>query len=245
MLMGKTPKNQSLSKPLLLLLGVLFPSLCFVCYQGFGLSPFLVSFPVMILSALFLFKFTKKKPASTNEINQLSSQNNFHEVKVKGQLYQEGETQKQAKNELEPISECFEENETAQISENGTESEGLELEDFPSESEVSDTSEDFEPKWNMSSTNVGQNMAIYECSFSEDEEDDDDDDNLIEISLPGGDSTGFDDKPRQNLPDFLPESIFSQKGFVELLADMNEEDNLIEIDLSIGSIKCPRFGIKA
>jgi hypothetical protein len=35
---------------------------------------------------------------------------------------------------------------------------------------------------------------------------------------------------------------------MELLAElneMNEEENLIEIDISMGSIKCPRFEIEA
>lgn len=40
------------------------------------------------------------------------------------------------------------------------------------------------------------------------------------------------------LPDFLPESIFKKQGLMELLAeinDMNEDENLIEIDISVGS----------
>jgi hypothetical protein len=39
----------------------------------------------------------------------------------------------------------------------------------------------------------------------------------------------------------LPESIFRQQGLMELfaeIAEVNEEENLIEIDLSMGSIKC-------
>ena len=134
------------------------------------------------------------------------------------------------KEELHPEVESIEENGAAQQS------------DF-SESDFSESSESFELKW--------QNLPISESSFSEEEEEEDE--NLIEINLPGSESSGLQEelqnqKVEPDLPDFLPESIFSQKGFMELLADineMNEEDNLIEIDISVGSIKCPRFEIQA
>jgi hypothetical protein len=48
--------------------------------------------------------------------------------------------------------------------------------------------------------------------------------------------------------DFSPESFFQPHCLMELLSDineMNEEDNLIEIDISMGSIKCSRFEIEA
>lgn len=108
--------------------------------------------------------------------------------------------------------------------------------------------------------------------YSDDDDDDDDDDDgsisdedsLIEISLPGGyyvshnkeDQEPYNNKygMQQKLissSDFMaPESIFQQRSLMELLAefnDMNEiiEDNLIEIDISMGSIKCSRFEIQA
>lgn len=135
------------------------------------------------------------------------------------------------KEELHPEVESIEENGAAQQS------------DF-SEIDFSESSESFELKW--------QNLPISESLFSEEEEEEGDE-NLIEINLPGSESRGLEgelqnQKVEPVLPDFLPESIFSQKGFMELLADineMNEEDNLIEIDISVGSIKCPRFEIQA
>ncbi|PON94024.1 hypothetical protein TorRG33x02_100630 [Trema orientale] len=174
-------------------------------------------------------------------------------------LNQVVETEKPKGKELETILETTAENETAQQSVNGKIHDyHEELVDIPSESEEGSTvdsekSQRFELKW-MSSSSMGQNLSISESSFSEDEEEEDYD-NLIEISLPGSDSSGpEEEEPKQkmqpNLHDFLPESIFSQQGFMELLADineMNEEENLIEIDISMGSIKCPtpRFEIKA
>ncbi|KAE8701362.1 Nuclear transcription factor Y subunit B-3 [Hibiscus syriacus] len=79
-----------------------------------------------------------------------------------------------------------------------------------------------------------------------------DEDSLIEISLPGGHYVKHkeDDQPnnystiQRKLPDFMPESIFQQRSLMELLAelnDMHEEENLIEIDISMGSIKGSTF----
>ncbi|KAJ6401474.1 hypothetical protein OIU84_016808 [Salix udensis] len=82
-----------------------------------------------------------------------------------------------------------------------------------------------------------------------------DEDSLIEISLPSGhyicdheeeDEVNYN--LQKKLPDFAPGSFFKQQGLMEILAElneMNEEENLIEIDISMGSIKCPRFEIEA
>lgn len=143
---------------------------------------------------------------------------------------------------LQPILE----NETDQDSEMGVIRDYQE--DIPSDSDDSVPSEIFELKWTTPG-NEDQNLAIFDSSLSEDDEDDD---SLIEISLPGSESSGLEEDPDQNLeaklPDILPESIFRQHGLKELLAEnneMNEEDNLIEIDISMGSIKCSRFEIEA
>ncbi|XWS36684.1 hypothetical protein CRYUN_Cryun20dG0106500 [Craigia yunnanensis] len=81
-----------------------------------------------------------------------------------------------------------------------------------------------------------------------------DEDSLIEISLPGGHFVSHKENEynkysmQQKLPDFMTESIFQQMSLMELLAvfnDMNEEENLIEIDISMGSVKCSRFEIEA
>lgn len=68
-----------------------------------------------------------------------------------------------------------------------------------------------------------------------------DEESLIEIALP----SGLYVSPKFKLPNFTAEAIlFKQHGLMELLAEINEE-NLIEIDLSMGIIKCSRFEIKA
>ncbi|XP_039015907.1 uncharacterized protein LOC120146406 [Hibiscus syriacus] len=78
-----------------------------------------------------------------------------------------------------------------------------------------------------------------------------DEDSLIEISLPGGHYVKHkEDEPNNynTMHQKFPEPIFQQRSLMELLAelnDMNEEENLIEIDISMGSIKCSRFEIEA
>ncbi|XP_026660635.2 uncharacterized protein LOC103707640 [Phoenix dactylifera] len=80
-----------------------------------------------------------------------------------------------------------------------------------------------------------------------------DDDNLIEIEIPHGNYVVTEESNSQLKPelrggfllDFLPETVCRQHGLMELLSEINEEDNLIEIDIARGSIKCSRVGIKA
>ena len=90
---------------------------------------------------------------------------------------------------------------------------------------------------------VGQIPDWSDDSISEEE-------GLIEIALPNGYHVGGleEEEPKSNLqqkfPEFSPEMIFLRHSPVEMLgesSDMNEEDNLIEIDISMGSIKCSRF----
>ncbi|MED6196295.1 hypothetical protein PIB30_046108 [Stylosanthes scabra] len=83
----------------------------------------------------------------------------------------------------------------------------------------------------------------------DDEEEEEEEDSLIEIKLP---NRYLFEEPKQkfesNLPElFLPEYMFKQKGLMELLAEMNEineDENLIEIDISMGSTKCQDFIVK-
>ncbi|KAK9285629.1 hypothetical protein L1049_024826 [Liquidambar formosana] len=123
--------------------------------------------------------------------------------------------------------------------------------DSLSESESIDqssTSEDSEVDWPFQD-NLGRSSVCSDGSISDEE-------SLIEITLPSGHYVGSKDEEepksnlnlQQKLPDFSTESMFRQHSLMELLADindMNEEENLIEIDISMGSIKCSRFEIEA
>lgn len=80
-----------------------------------------------------------------------------------------------------------------------------------------------------------------------------DEESLIEISLPGGYYVGNDKEEesifnlQQKMSGLSQKAIFQQHTLFELLAEINdyEEENLIEIDISMGSIKCSRFEIEA
>ncbi|MED6205342.1 hypothetical protein PIB30_016721 [Stylosanthes scabra] len=76
-----------------------------------------------------------------------------------------------------------------------------------------------------------------------------DEESLIEIALPSGHYLGQQQKRRRELSS-AAEALFSHhQSLMELLSelnnDMSEEENLIEIDISMGSIKYSRFEIKA
>lgn len=97
------------------------------------------------------------------------------------------------------------------------------------------TDQDSEAEWPCSG-DAAQSWDFSDGSISDEE-------GLIEIALPSGHYVGAkQEEPKLSLQQKLPDQL------VELLADfneVNEEDNLIEIDISIGSIKCSRFEIEA
>lgn len=80
--------------------------------------------------------------------------------------------------------------------------------------------EDSDADWPFSSGNNSGHSphCSSDCSISDEE-------SLIELALPSGHFLGL------------------QKPAVDLFAEINEEDNMIEIDISMGSIKCSRFEI--
>ncbi|MQM01150.1 hypothetical protein Taro_033900 [Colocasia esculenta] len=91
-------------------------------------------------------------------------------------------------------------------------------------------------------------LASSESSISDEE-------SLIEITLTDGHPVGAD--PPENtifrlpnskgfLPRFSPELVLRQQELLEIFSEMNEEDNLIEIDIAMGSVKCSALrGIEA
>lgn len=106
------------------------------------------------------------------------------------------------------------------------------------------SSEDLENDW-ISRENLSQSTQLSDGSISDEE-------SLIEITLPEGHyveskrqeyqkqpcSYGF----QQKWPDCSMDSHFRQVNWMEMLM---EEENLIEIDIGMGSIKYSRFEIEA
>ncbi|CAI9783639.1 unnamed protein product [Fraxinus pennsylvanica] len=73
-----------------------------------------------------------------------------------------------------------------------------------------------------------------------------DEEGLIEIAIPSGQYLSPEkDMKKKKLTDFSQEAKFQSipLEFLAEINEMNEEDNLIEIDIYMGSIKCSKFGI--
>ncbi|KAL8239353.1 hypothetical protein R6Q59_015920 [Mikania micrantha] len=69
-----------------------------------------------------------------------------------------------------------------------------------------------------------------------------DEENLIEIELPGGHYVGYQNYKDKELPKFCGRRKSSDS--VLRWPEMEEEENMIEIDILMGSIKCSRYEIK-
>lgn len=116
-------------------------------------------------------------------------------------------------------------------------------EDLYSETESTDeltTSDESDIEWPCST----QSQDFSDGSISDEE-------SLIEIALTGEQyipSPKDEDNKvcfQHKVSTLLPNDTFGQHGLKELFAEFNEEDNLIEIDIAMGSIKCSRFIIEA
>lgn len=73
-----------------------------------------------------------------------------------------------------------------------------------------------------------------------------DEEGLIEIAIPSGQYLSPEKEvKKKRLTDFSQEAKFQSipLEFLAEINEMNEEDNLIEIDIYMGSIKCSRFAI--
>ncbi|CAK9167203.1 unnamed protein product [Ilex paraguariensis] len=208
----------------------------FSCTFCFSL---LITSLVLILSTLF-FTFSKQNPA----LVRIPVQDEALSSDKKCPLQVEEESIQQPQSEvITEITEVQENGVVVHSQDYVARSLDLCLEnesiDHPTSSEDSDVD------WSFSGE-AGRGPDCSDGSISDEE-------SLIEIALPSGQSIGSKEaSPKfnllQKLPDFSLESIFKQDSLVELLAEINEvneEENLIEIDISMGSIKCSRFEIEA
>ncbi|KAB1215107.1 hypothetical protein CJ030_MR4G016282 [Morella rubra] len=247
--MGKTAENRicsslGFSRTSWLCVALLLPSLAFAYSLNFELSPFLITIPILIISTLFIATFKKKKV--------IPDQNHVQDEGLicnhKNLLGKEGGEMLQPPLEMATQTEAAQQNEPGLMHEYQLESSPADTL-FLSDSESSNDSligESSDVK-SISSTHMEVHVTVSDVSVS-----DEDDDSLIEISLPESKSGCLEEEPKQkpesNFPDLLPESVLQQQGLMELLAEineMNEEENLIEIDLSMGSIKYSRLEIEA
>ncbi|PPS04240.1 hypothetical protein GOBAR_AA16433 [Gossypium barbadense] len=223
-------KNQRCSpfdlfKPYLLCVSILVPSLVLTSFLGLGFYVILFTTTILIISTSFLVKFSKKSNGVLVE-NPSSTK-----LQVEAEV-------------LTPLLM----NKT--VSDASIEADNGIVNEFQVDDSLDLTSEreNVEMKW-MISGNEERNREISD-EYSTSEEDDEE--GLIEIAIPSNDPTGLNEEPKPNLqsslPTLLPEPMFHQQDLVELLEEINEvneEENLIEIDISMGSIKFPTFEIQA
>ncbi|GMN27622.1 hypothetical protein TIFTF001_001737 [Ficus carica] len=226
---------------------LLVPWLILVGFLGLGysFSIFLTS-TILILSTIF-FPFPKPKPVDPiheNEnppekihvLNLISSDHHqkFPIPHLEDQVKEPQEEEKE--EETTPQMKEAQQHQDMMISHSAS-SHNSESECSTLDHDHSSTTEDSEAEWPF-----GRKSAV----FSDDDGSISDEESLIEIALPSGHYVGHN----HHHPHLFPDCIFKQRSLImELLAeinnDINEEDNLIEIDISMGSIKCSRFEIEA
>ncbi|KAF5741368.1 hypothetical protein HS088_TW10G00365 [Tripterygium wilfordii] len=241
--------------PLSSCLILLAPLFIFSGFLGFGFSSVLIASAVVIVSSL-IFRFTKQKPHFVDKLEE-TPRSGYGQS-----LPQTLDTVAQS-TESESIT-GGEAQDNEEQTESGSESDAEKKE----EEEEEFVGRNIHGCLVRSPVTLSENDCQYRTSTSEDSEVDwifqdkldwsddgsiSDEDSLIEIALPSGQYLGENNKvPKfdHKMPDFTAEeeSMLRQQCLMELLAefnDMNEEDNLIEIDISMGSIKCSRFEIEA
>ncbi|CAL1384731.1 unnamed protein product [Linum trigynum] len=235
-------------KPSSLLYIALLSSLAtplFLCY-GFS-PPLLVSIPVLLLSSIFIYSFSKRlvvtaaveEEEEEEEADDKPSQGSETIVAV---VVPELCVTQKSDNEASELHEYQ-----------------VESTEFPSDGETSSDdsprNEIFELKWMKHFNNDAcQSLAFCESSASDyDGEEVEEDDDLIEICLPPNESSVYADELSSTRtyswgkPGFSNEFVIreeDEEGMmeeVEEIDEVNEEDNLMEIDLSIGSIKSSSF----
>ncbi|KAL2332822.1 hypothetical protein Fmac_014035 [Flemingia macrophylla] len=254
--------------PIIILVLVMFTfSFFFSIYKSS--FPFLFTLPIALLSTIFLVTLTKKKGSQDENLIQDELQKEqVHpslDVTHADEVNQQSETAENHEQQAEAHSDCSfpTDSESSNVSVMartfGLNPPEHRLQDdlqsdysLPSDSESSDGSiigESFEIGYyeNQNEDISDDNVNDYYDNNDEEEEED----SLIEINLPSSHFSELTQDRKQKLqsklPDFLQDSFFKQQGLMELLAeisDTNEDENLIEIDISMGSINSPDFRLK-
>ncbi|EEF32156.1 hypothetical protein RCOM_0346450 [Ricinus communis] len=214
-------------------------------FLGYGSSSILFTSVLLALATLF-FKFSKKKPRG--QVEKLLEDDFI--------LTPDQEISPQPKDNIisKPPVQVLEDEyitDEKEARENDEEEEDRSQIESECLGRSSTTSEDSEVNYWQFQDHMLQSPDFSDGSIS-------DEDSLIEIALPSGHYIGHKEteedqdlksSSQKKLQDFVPGSFFKQHGLMELLAELNdmniEEENLIEIDISMGSIKCPRFEIEA
>ncbi|KAJ7960245.1 Eukaryotic translation initiation factor 3 subunit C like [Quillaja saponaria] len=203
-------------------LAVLASFLVFASYMvGFGFFAILLTSSVLVVSTVLLTISHQK-------------------LVMVDKLVEEHEVVQRCNKESSAQIEDFALQQMPESSETVAQTKQNQEEGFLSESESQDQ---------LSTMDCCQSLDCSDGSIS-------DEDSLIEIALPSGHYVGHreeEEEPNFNLlhqkkQEYPTDYIFGQCSLMEFLAEfneMNEEENLIEIDISMGSIKYSRFEIEA
>lgn len=221
------------------------PYLLFASFSGYGVVSLSITTSVLVVSTI-AFTFSKQKHSILKESVQEeeAASLNSHLQEHSSQVNQTVSDQQPQSGNFGQVEEVLSvqnpriENGVAQIHDLYSESESL--------GGPSSSSEDSDIDWPFSGE-LEQSPLCSDGSISDEE-------SLIEIALPSGQfvkdrpKLSFHQQHQKVFPNLEPESIFQQHCLMDFLADISdvyEEDNLIEIDISMGSIKCSGFEIPA
>ncbi|KAF3644595.1 putative nudix hydrolase 2-like [Capsicum annuum] len=220
------------------------PYLLCANFLGYGVVSTSITTSLLVASTV-AFTFSKQKhsilkESSVQEAPCVNSQLEEHSSQVK-QIVSDQQPQNVDFGQVDEVFSVQNpriENGVAQIHDLYSESESLGGPSF--------SSEDSDIDWPFSGE-LEQSPLCSDGSISDEE-------SLIEIALPSGQfvkdspNLSFHQQDQKVFADLVPESIFQQHYLVDFLTDISdvyEEDNLIEIDISMGSIKCSGYEIAA
>lgn len=221
-------------------------------FSGYGVLSIFVTSLVLFISTI-IFSFSRQKneeePVVVQEKEEEEQEEVLHQSSANGQ--------QQCSPDSEKLSDEEDKMVKTEISCTISQEKAVQADqihrDLYSESESIDyqsssSDQDSDADWLYSGNLLGQSPDCSDDSISDEE-------SLIEIALPSGHYVGSPKEDpkfslQQKFQDFgsIETKVFHQHSIKQLFAeviDMNEEENLIEIDLSMGSIKCPRFEIEA
>lgn len=225
------------------------PYLLFASFSGYGVISISITTSVLIVSTL-AFTFSKQRNSiQKKSVQEVEKQE--QEAVPNSQLMEQTPQVKQMVSDQQPQNANFGQvEEILAVKKPGNENGVAQILDLYSESSSlgrhSSSSEDSDIDWPFSGE-LEHSPLCSDGSISDEE-------SLIEIALPSGQfvkdppKLSFQQYNQKVFADLAPKSIFQQHCLVDFLADISdvyEEDNLIEIDISIGSIKCSGFEISA
>lgn len=229
---------------------VFAPLLIFIGFLGSGFfTLFLITSTVLILSSTVFLAISKHKPLQL--VHRENSYHEDHQMAVTTDHLELVSKRQHDENQIQEVDDDH------HIVASQASSPGCD------DRSVSDDHDDrCLDEYLSSTTSEDSEIVGHDRSLDHSDGSISDEDSLIEIALPSGhyvghkyykeEDNGFNLRSaslHQKVPDLLPAgTIFRQRSLMELLAEineMNEEENLIEIDISMGSIKCSRFEIEA